>query len=324
MTVPYSEEIDELPPTEVGLLVSAEASAQDAITNRLVAVLLLLWAGFTEFWSGDDVSAFGTRSAALVQVAQRRVAGQAEQHLRRQLQRLDVETPASAIVDLPADLRLGADTADVYQRPIRKLRYLVSEGMEEAEAVQVAAERLEKQARTDLQLAKATAAQQTLYSVERVTGWRRIIHPELGSVCGLCIAASDRVYQRIERMDLHPGCRCTVLPIVVSGDGELRDPGRALNAADLSAIYAAAGNTTESRALSKTRIQVKENGELGRILMADGTEYKGPQKVERQLSPAAAERRLASIQSQLATLRAIENPSQWYLDRIQQLEELAS
>jgi hypothetical protein len=58
--------------------------------------------------------------------------------------------------------------------------------------------------------------------------------------------------------------------------------------------------------------------------MADGVEYKGPKKAQNQLSPAAAEQRLLSIQRQLAQLRSIDAPNQWYRDRIEQLEELAA
>jgi hypothetical protein len=327
MTVPYSPEVpvEDLPDTAVAALVEAEGAAQDAVAERLLLILAALWAGFTAYWDGVAVVDFATRVATIVQAAQRRAGGLTEQHLRRQYQRLGIDLPTVPLVDLPPDLRLGADTVQVYQRPVRRLRHLVAEETRaEAEAAVLALQRLQAQATTDLQLARATAAQQVMYRTPEVTtGWRRIIHPELGSVCGLCIAASDRVYRRIERMDLHPACRCTVAPIVRVG-GQVRDPGRALNAADLSAIYAAAGNTTESRALSRTRIQVRENGELGPILMADGVEYKGPKKAQNQLSPAAAEQRLLSIQNQLARLKSLDSPNRWYLDRIEQLEELAA
>jgi hypothetical protein len=321
LTVPYSPELDQLPDSQVTAIVEAEGVAQDAIAERLLLVLTALWATFTAYWEGQAVVDFATRVASLVSAAQNRAGGITEQHMRRQLQRVGVDLPATPLVSLPTDLRLGADTVQVYQRPVRKLRYLVAEeAAQEEQAAEIALQRLEKQAVTDLQLARATAAQQVLYAVpDRVIGWRRIIHPELGSVCGLCIAASDRVYGRIQRMDLHPGCKCTTAPVTATAD-----PGRALNAADLQAIYAAAGNTTESRALAKTRIQVRENGELGPILMADGSEYLGPKRAQNRLSPAAAEQRLKSIQSQLAALKSVPAPTAWAQDRIEQLEELAA
>jgi len=71
---------------------------------------------------------------------------------------------------------------------------------------------------------------------------------------------------------------------------------------------------------------VRENGELGRILMADGAEFVSRKQREKQLSAPAAEQRRLSIASQLDKLRAKQaaNPSQWYADRIEQLEELAA
>jgi hypothetical protein len=69
---------------------------------------------------------------------------------------------------------------------------------------------------------------------------------------------------------------------------------------------------------------VRENGELGPILMADGSEYLGPKRAQNRLSPAAAEQRLKSIQSQLAALKSVPAPTAWAQDRIEQLEELAA
>jgi hypothetical protein len=191
----------------VEALVIREGAAQDVISDQLVAALLALWAGFTAFYAGEAVATLGTQMARLVVAAQRSAGRLTEAHLRMQIRRMGFELPQGTIVDLPRDLRLGAETADVYQRPVREVRYLESvEDVPRDEAVETARERLEKLALTDLQLARATSAQQVFYRFPQATGWRRVIHPELGNVCGLCIAAADRVYQRIERLALHPGC----------------------------------------------------------------------------------------------------------------------
>lgn len=355
MTVEYAPEIDELANTAVGNLANAEGVAQEAIVLALTTRLVAQWASFDSYYEGGAVQKFAATSAGLVRAAQRQAGRVTEVHLRRQYQRLGIDLPRTMIVDLPDDLRRGASTEDVYQRPVRTVRYLLADLIaqereaqrdvdEQAKAVdrelkknraevieerarRNAADRLNRQALMDVQLARATAAQQIFYAAPEspkgtTIGWRRIIHPEVGAVCGLCVAASDRTYQRINRMDLHGGCKCTALPVIVNGNGEVIDPGRSLNAADLSAIYAAAGDTTNSRALSQTRIQVQENGELGPILMADGVEYKGPAQVKSQLSDEAAQRRISSIQNQLAALRKRKVITAWYADRIEQLEEM--
>lgn len=319
MTVPYAPQIEDLPEgSEVALLVEAEADAQDEILDNLVEEILLLWSAFSAYYAGNLVQEFATEIAQLVIAAQRAAGQITEAYLREQVTEMGFDLPNTTLVELPDALRLGAYPDDVYQRPVRQLRYLHSvENLPIEEAAETARERLEKQARTDLQLARSLSAQQVLYRFPQATGWRRIIHPELGSVCGLCIAAADRVYGRIQKMDLHPGCKCTILPVV----GDL-DPGLKLNSDDLARIYEAAGGTTESRALSSTRYDVRQNGELGPILVpVDGT-MKGPRQVRNQLSPEAAARRKAQLERQVAEMRAKNRLSQWDSDRLEQLQEL--
>jgi hypothetical protein len=226
----------ELPTTgqvaEVAALVEAEAVAQDAIADNLVEQILLVWFAFaalpggggarpgSQFYDGTLVSRFGLEVSRLVIAAQQAAGQTTEAYLREQFERMGEDLPRTTLVDLPEDLRLGAATDDVYQRPIRQIRYWQSvEEMPLEEAVSQATDRLERQAGADLQLARVTASQQLFFATnpKRITGWRRIIHPELGNVCGLCIAASDRIYRRIERMSMHPGCVLEGTEVAASG-----------------------------------------------------------------------------------------------------------
>jgi hypothetical protein len=302
----------------VGVLVTQEAAAYDAIHDNLIAAILTLWASFSAYWAGDSVVEVAQRIARLVIAAQRNVGRLTEAHLRQQFRRMGLDLPAGTIVDLPEALRLGADAPEVYQRPIRQIRYAESIGTLLDDAIDDATDRLVKTVEADLQLARAEASKQLFFvtNPKIITGWRRIIHPELGNVCGLCIAASDRLYQRIQRMDLHPGCRCTCLPVT-----EFDDPGKAINAEDLQRIYEAAGSTG-SRALAGIRVEVKRNGELGDILVPEGYKMKQTGQVKRQLSDRAAELRRKQLQKQIDELQARGDLSQWHQDRLEQLEEL--
>lgn len=323
MTVPVIEEEVELPDTAVAALVEAEGEMQDGIADNLIAAVLALWTAFTEFYDGDAARAVADRIGRLV-IASQRLAGRAtEAHLRRQIALLNETLPNTTIVDLPADLRFGADAAEVYTRPIRQVRFLETpEGgnVPRETATETARARLERAALHDLQLARAVAAQQVLYRFPQASGWRRIIHPELGNVCGLCVAASDRVYQRINRMDIHPGCKCTILPIV----GGL-DPGGTLNAQDLQRLYEAAGSTA-SRALAAVRIKTFDHGEMGSVLGLDGNPIKSPAEVKRQLSDRQLDQRRRQLQRQVDDMRArLARPgglNTWHADRLAQLEEL--
>ena len=304
----------------VEALVVNETLAQERISDNLISSIMLLWAGFSAFYAGDAVSAFGARVAQLVTAAQRSAARITEAHLRQQMRQMDYRLPSTPIVDLPRDLRRGAETADVYQRPIREIRYLVSTDIPLAEAVQEATDRLETLARTDLQIARTAASQQVLYAAdERVTGYRRIIHPERSEsgTCGLCVAAADRVYSKRELLPLHDRCVCTVIPVI----GQ-QDPGSQLNEADLAAIYAAAGGSTSSAALKRVRFEITENGELGPVIMPAGNSMKGPRQVKRQLSDRAKEMRREQLQRQIAELQGRQRRSQWHQDRLEQLQDL--
>jgi hypothetical protein len=225
VTVPVVEEEVPLPDTAVAALVESEGSAQDAISDRLIEILLTLWASFEAFYAGDAVAEFAQRAAQYVLEAQRAAAGITEAHLRLQIQRMDEQLarslPSQSIADvLETGLRFGATPDEVYTRPVRQVRYLESvEKVPRETAVETARERLEKAALADLQLARTVSAQQVLQRFPQATGWRRIIHPELGNVCGLCVAAADRVYQVINRMDIHPGCVVGDTSISATGVG---------------------------------------------------------------------------------------------------------
>jgi hypothetical protein len=322
VTVPVVEQEVPLPETAVAALVESEGSAQDAVSDRLIEILLTLWASFEAFYAGDAVAEFAQRAAQYVLEAQRVAAGITEAHLRLQIQRMDEQLarslPGQSIADvLETGLRFGATPDEVYTRPVRQVRYLESvEKVPRETAVETARERLEKAALADLQLARTVSAQQVLQRFPQATGWRRIIHPELGNVCGLCIAAADRVYQVVNRMDIHPGCKCTVLPIV----GGL-DPGGSLNAADLKRLYAAAGSTG-SRALAAVRVQTLEHGEMGAILTPEGAEIKDAALTRRQSSPEALERKREQLQRQFDELQRKGRRSEWHASRLQQIEDL--
>lgn len=310
-------------------LVEAEGQTLETVATNLTNGLLSLWRAFRGWYDPAAVDRFGQDAADLVIAAQTVAGGLTEQHMRLQLSQLGaVLFPAGPVVDLPRDLRFGAMTADVYQRPVRTARYLTSlvappTQTPPPEALEVAAQRLTKTALADLQLARTTSAQQSMYATG-IDTFRRIIHPELtGQVCGLCIVAADRIYKRQNLLPIHPGCKCTVLPIV--GD---QDPGRALNRADLDKLYAAAGGSTRAEDLRRTRIAVTEHGELGPVLVNADHSTRDRRDVQRANAHKPSEdQRRRSLETQIATLRArvragglSDGQASWIGDRIDVLD----
>lgn len=174
-------------------------------------------------------------------------------------------------VTLPERLR-GVDPAEQWQRPAREYRRHVKDGLSELDAMARAEERAETMARTDLTLAMREASRQRLVSADSITGYRRVIHPERsksGTTCGLCIAASDRVYRKSELLPIHDFCNCETLPIT----GAL-DPGRTINDQDIAELYrqalVASGGDTGRAALKRVRFAIVEHGELGPQLVVQG------------------------------------------------------
>lgn len=101
----------------------------------------------------------------------------------------------------------------------------------------------------------------------KVIGWRRVIRPELSmhGTCGLCVVAATQWYTRGDLKAIHHLCKCVPLPVT-----KVSDPGLRWNAEDLrknlDEIYGAAGGSTSGKKLKRTRVAVREHGELGPIL----------------------------------------------------------
>lgn len=217
-------------------------------------------------------------------------------------------------------------TQGVFMRPAAVYRYAVSTDTPHADAVALAGQRIDDLVDDNLMLSQRLAQQQVLVqavdldtgktkSGPRVVGYRRVIHPEKskGGSCGMCIAASDRIYHVAELLPIHTHCWCTVAAIT-----EDHDPADDLNAVDLKQLYAHAGGNTVAH-LKRTRYQVDEHGELGPVLVPQkayrGAGYKGrggktgtpSAKAE---SPAdVARRNLPTFKATLDRLRAENNPA---------------
>lgn len=262
-------------------LVDRHAAARARLSTLLAELLLRWWQAFTGHYSPDEARRFADQAATAVAAGQRQTAVLTVAYLVRVLQLQGAQRP-QAQVELPASLR-GVEPAEVYERPVADYRYHRSRGLGDAEARDRGRTRLLTLADLDVTTAMREASRQMLAGHPQVTGYRRIIHPELsrrGGTCGLCIAASDRTYHRGELLPIHARCRCGVAPIV--GDSDF---GRSLNAVDLAQLYQRAGST-EAAKLKRVRYQVHEHGELGPVLSESGDHF-------RDAEEAAADRRSA-------------------------------
>lgn len=162
---------------------------------------------------------------------------------------------------------------------VEQLRDTRSLEFDDTEFVEAALERAAIIVHDEHTLAMRYQARQTMRDDGRVDGYRRIIRPDLSTttgVCGLCIAASDRIYHVKDLLDVHTGCNCDVASIINGVD-----PGQNLNEDDLKALYEVAGSTYAADLL-RVRVKVAEHGELGPALTAYGVDPKLAPQVRRQ------------------------------------------
>jgi hypothetical protein len=163
-------------------------------------------------------------------------------------------------------------TQSVFERPAEAYRYAKSQDATDPAAQ--ADQRIDSLVDDNLMLAQRLAQQQVLVqavdldtgatrSGTKVIGYRRVIHPERsrGGTCGMCIAASDRIYHVAQLMPIHANCKCTIAAVT-----EDFDPADDLNAVDLSQLYKEGGGTSVAH-LKRTRYQIDEHGELGPVLV---------------------------------------------------------
>ncbi|MEU1761291.1 hypothetical protein [Micromonospora sp. NPDC005652] len=206
-----------------------------------------------------------------------------------------------------ADVERGAllqalDPMEPYVRIGAQYRYLVSSGSSETEAREVVAERVERVADMDVSLAQRAQESAVIRRAPApVTGYRRILQPELGGggpPCGLCVVAADRIYKREDLKPLHDRCRCAVLPITAGAD-----PGLTLNGEDLDRLYSAAGGTTSGKALKALRVGIGEHGELGPILFPYGRGFRNAEESEADRRTGSIERRLQGLERSSTALR---------------------
>lgn len=303
------------------LLRSAETQqrAQETILGRLVAALLVLWRR-VDVRDGDSVAAWMSDAARLSRQSQSAAGNVTHAYLSTVLRTAGIEPPRTVV--LPPNLR-GPRQEEVWLRPVQQVRDLTDPDRARVLAdewntdhddergpldflldLEDAQQRVEDRIRTiaedDVRLADRVATSDVLDAVPGVTGYRRVIHPELsaGGTCGMCIVAADRVYSTGSLMPIHARCKCTVAPIV----GE-DDPGKELNAADLKAMYDAAGGT-DAASLKRTRYQIDIHGELGPVLTPRrrGGSYDYRSRDRLEASPAQIEARIRAVDKTVADM----------------------
>jgi len=261
------------------LIMDVQARGFALAAQLLLRQLVALWRDFDKYYDGDLVAARAARSATMVDAATDGIRRQTKSYLSFAYQQFDdLQFPTDEEIDAQNDQLLDrlVNPLDEWNRPAEQFRFAESQGQPRGKAIEVATKRVEELADLDMALAMRNTASNIFKATPKVTGYRRVIHPELsesGTSCGLCIAASTRIYSKEELLPLHDHCHCTVMPIV--GDD---DPGDFFNKEDidlLNELYKAAGGDNTAQGLSRVRFKVIQNSELGPYLVEEGSKTKG-------------------------------------------------
>lgn len=302
------------------LILDIQARGFAMAAGLLIRQLIALWRDFDKYYDGDLVAARAARSATMVDAATAAVRRQTESYLRFTYQQFDdLEFPSEEEIDAQNEDLLDrlVNPLDEWNRPAEQFRFAESQGKPRGDAIENAIKRVEELADLDMALAMRNTASNIIKATPKVTGFRRVIHPELsesGTSCGLCIAASTRVYSKKELMPLHDHCHCTVMPIV--GDD---DPGNFFNEQDidmLNELYKAA-NGNDAQSLSRTRFKVIQNSELGPYLVEEGSKTKG------KLSPGSPKTKISRSDSVDAQIKSLTSSLERLLDRQRKGEDVA-
>lgn len=288
-------------PTEVAAAAAwldQYAAASEQIKSNADSMLVAAWAAFDAWYDTPAVMGMGRQMADLSRKAQQATTGLASEYVHQVMATVQTRGPAAGRARAP-EVRNGADLVLVHTRPAEAFRKAIATGNTPEKALERATVRASGLVRTDLSLVERET-EQTQMEALGAKLFRRVIRPELSESgsCGLCVAASDRIYTIRDLLPIHPPhCKCKTMPIIGSND-----PGIRINEDDLKRLYEAAGSTSGDD-LKRVRVTVNEHGELGPVLSRHGDEFRSKKDVPLQEDPARAARMLEAT---LPTLDSLE------------------
>jgi len=273
--------------------VDAYAQQQANMVGTLLRILFGLWGGFNHWGRPDLVRAHAARSTVEVDLAMSQVRGLTRAYMLARLGQIDA-APARLPELVDTYERGGVPQVQVYQRPARERSFVERRELANGAPPEEAAEKADKAFVARLRAiveedAAATArdeADRVMAAAPKVIGYRRIIRPELSQTgtCALCVVAATRIYTVGELMPIHAHCKCTVDAITADSD-----PGFELNEADmrvmLDRLYDEAGGNSGEQ-LKNVRIKSYEHGELGPILIRQGSKFRTLEEVNRDTKNA--------------------------------------
>lgn len=280
------------------LLLQSYSQTSQLATQALQATLRELWRTLQAPNSYPLVKTLAGQSLDALEEAQELARENAEAYWELAWDLMNQEDPKIPYnpTSTPAYPRTVENPLDVWTRPAEQYRYHVSQGLPEEQAVEKMLERVDQLAKDDMVTTKRAEDHKVLKHAG-VKRYRRVIHPELSETgtCGLCLAASTRVYTINNLLPIHNNCNCETLPVF----GKF-DPGELFNLDDLNKLYELAGGTAGSL-LQDVKYRIDEHGELGPYLYRKNK--KKPNQATKPTNASLNEeaKRKAMLEAQLKT-----------------------
>lgn len=262
---------------ELARIVDATAVQRLAIERRVTALVVADFQSFDGWYSPRLIEEITATVASRVAVGQVGTAQLTDAYLARVTTYVTGRATVGASVPavMGKTLRAGvADHEEVYGRVAAEFRRQRSLGEPDGQALGTSMARARGMVSTDMGLAHQQQTRR-FNKARQVTKYRRVVRPELSASgsCGLCVAASDRVYLSSELLPIHARCKCLTISVTANTDA-----GSQLNEDTLSDLYTAA-DSTEGADLKRTRVTVVEHGELGPQLRVAGQNFRSPSEV---------------------------------------------
>jgi hypothetical protein len=240
---------------EVLALVQAQAAARQQIADLTTAAVTAEVRAFGGWYDTARITTLAARLAKLTRAGQKQTATSTDSFAARILTLLTGRR-RRVVGPVPvADLWGGVPLENVYGRLADQYRWLeATRGpqappearispatgdplpvLSEPDILSQVVTRAEVQSDTALTLAFREQWVSDLAKVGTVTGYRRVIHPELtkGGSCGLVCGGEPRSTTRRISCPVHGRCKCTTMAIVGEPLGP-GDPGAAINSEDLA------------------------------------------------------------------------------------------
>jgi hypothetical protein len=262
--------------TDRQLVLIAQAHQRQLLTIREAAAATVgrLWDRFMTGPEDRAANQFVTAASATLASAQPAAVLAALNFVATYTSAATDTPPPAAVTELdPAPFLRprGADiaTSDVLRRSVIQFRSDLGNGAPFIQAKDSARARVVQTARTEPMLSARAATSEAMKTEPRIVGYRRV--PDAGA-CTFCLLISTRRYRDSELSPVHPGCGCTVAPIIAD-----RDPGEVLDTGLVSQLMSAdpaLGRRGDARGRARdVSATIHEHGELGPTVYPSGVEF---------------------------------------------------